>query len=1127
MAIIYNTNYTHNANAYLTLAIQRAAEALFGKENIVVADNMSLAGVAASGQHDTLLCIDGQRLNQALIRRVRSAFKTVILWTFEDPFMREFNAQAAPLFDYIFTNDPSCVDAYQGKGHYLPLAASQSLHERTVRALPDCDYDLFFAGTMWPNRVRTLRRVLASFPDVRLKLVCPGNEFLPPLPDDIAALALQRPVSHEAFIDFANASAVTLTMFRDYASHGDVSQATAPGPRYFELGLAGTAQVVEVASGMDINCFKTVEGVHLAHNDDEVVENIARLLNNAALRKRSAINAQNTVLKQHLYEHRLQKIQDITKADFKRSLPTEVRPSPRRNRLRVLMCTHSTIHEQVWGGVEVYQRELCAALGREVEFYFWLRRGAFCRLLSANGHELERFDIVERDWQDIVCDAQEETAFSSVLSQYNIDVVHFQHLGHHALSLPLIAKANGTGVLFSAHDFWLVSSRYNLLNQDMRYAEGEFYSVLAMDVMLKSAEGVEYGGEQTRRAFIDRMLHHVDAIMFGTKHSRDFMHRVYPVLDKKISLVNGIPSPDVTVPVIPNRYAPLEQRPLGVAIVGNFVRTKGADTVLALIEAAHPEHFHFHILGHIHPDYQPVLERLQRPNVTVHGRYDVGSIDVMKQADVALFLSIWPETYCISLSEAWQYGLVPIVTDVGALHDRVTDGVNGYKVPISRPDIALERLELLRSSEEIRERMMKAIGPELWTHEGDYAAKLLKLYHDLAPQRLLGVSELMLDAGQIHLLPISSWKHQAPPRHIFDPPLVRDLSVSLPGHITDWFAIQGAQCYLDDICHHVLVEGAERTFKPADEFHLRGWLFLPDVSTSGQVYVVLINEKENSPLIFMKAEREIRTDISELFGNKVPRRSGFSAKAALRGKWCEGTYRIGIINVINGRGAFQLLSHGMDVKAGQVQSIRAAKPENSVILADFFRVTNGDNVLRGVPLARFPRGRLFAQERGDQLYFLDRFDVLGSSDKKEAGTPQNMEDQGALALRGWSFLNGLGRSGTIYAAMVGDESDKVVLFALERFARDDVRVVHGDAPLCSGFEGVLRPWKGQINTMKGIWRLALVNIIGEVFGMVVTDLCVQMEEGRCHSAKRKEPTAQQAERIRALVTELADQQPSL
>lgn len=373
MAVIYNTNYTHNPNSYLTLAVERAARSLFGSEHIFLADNMTLAGAAASGEHDTLICLDAQRINLQLMRRIRPAFKTMILWTFEDPFMRDFNVDNAGLFDYVFTNDPSCAEYYRGKGHYLPLAASRSIHERKVRAAGDLDYDIFFAGTMWPNRVETLRRVIAAFPDARMKLICPGNEYLPPLPADLAELAIQRPVSHEAFIDFANASAVTLTMFRDYASHGDISQATAPGPRFYELALAGAAQVIEAPEAMDSSYFEDVNGVALARDVDGVVEAVAGFLENKNLRRRAAAASQKSVLEKHLYEHRLQRMQEITGANFRRNRQAEPIVA-RRRRLRVLMCTHSTIHEQAWGGVEVYQQALCSLLGREIEFFYWLRR---------------------------------------------------------------------------------------------------------------------------------------------------------------------------------------------------------------------------------------------------------------------------------------------------------------------------------------------------------------------------------------------------------------------------------------------------------------------------------------------------------------------------------------------------------------------------------------------------------------------------------------------------------------------------------------------------------------------------------------------------------------------------------
>lgn len=1108
MAVIYNTNYTHNPNSYLTLGVERAARQIFGHDQIDVADNMSLAGMAASGRHDTLICIDGQRINLQLIKRVRPAFKTLILWTFEDPFMRDFNVDNADLFDFVFTNDPSCAEYYGSKGNYLPLAASRSIHERKVKSNADLDYDIFFAGTMWPNRVHTLRHIIAAFPDARLKLICPGNEFLPPLPADLAALAIQRPVSHEAFIDFANASAVTLTMFRDYASHGDVSQATAPGPRFYELALAGAAQVVEAPESMEAHYFDEVDGVSLARDVDGVVSAIARLLTEKNLRRKSALAAQKSVLEHHLYENRLRRMQEITSANFgKQAVGTEL--TPRRRRLRVLMCTHSTIHEQAWGGVEVYQQTLCSLLGRDVEFFYWLRRGVHARLTSASGQELERYDVPEVGWMDAMCDGPEEMAFSNVISQYNFDIVHFQHLGHHALSLPIIAKASGAGVVFSAHDFWLVSARYNLLNQELRYVEDEVKSVVAADITLKAAENIEYGGEQTRRAFVAKMLHSVDAILFGTKHSRDLTHEIYPVLDKKQSLILGIPSPENTVPVIAKSYTPLGERPLRVAIVGNFLRTKGADTILSLIEIAHPDHFEFHIFGYVHPEYDAVLNARVRPNVKIYGRYSVGDIEALQIADVALNLSIWPETYCISLSEAWQNGLVPIVTNVGALGDRVTDGVNGFKVPIGRPSAVLERLELLRSSETLRRGIMANISPALWANARQYGADLLSVYRDVAPIRELGVAEMHIDAGQVHLLPHASWRHQAPPRHIFDPPTTRDLTVELPETVTDWFSIQGSECYIDDVCHHVFATQQDKDFKGAPAFHIRGWHVLSGVSTAGSLYVVLIGDTE-SPMIFMESKRELRSDIVSMFPN-APRRSGFSAEVALRGKWCEGTYRVGLINVVNGRGAFQMTTIQIKVDGGEIKSIRRLPVSNDTILADFDRVMHGDGTLRGIKLSRIPPASRERHEGGALEWYIDGFDGLIGEIGQSVLTPDE------IRINGWAFIPGLSQAGALYAGLVSDTGDEAVLFGMRRLIRHDVMNIRNEAPLCSGFSGTIRLRTGYALSLKGRYRLCLVNIVDNSYGVVPLNIVLDVQDGSCLSSAHDAPLPEVMERAASIL----------
>lgn len=1089
MAVIYNTNYTHNSNSYLTLAVARAAKELWGEENVVVADNMTLLSIAATHEHEVLICIDGQRTDFELMKRLRPCFKTMIFWAFEDPFMLDFNVHVTSNFDYVFTNDPSCVDSYQVEAYYLPLGASKSIHFRDIKNTESLDYDIFFAGTMWPNRVEVLRRLLIAFPDARFKLICPGNDYLPPLPKDLIERIIPRPVSIESFIDFANASQVTLTMFRNYASHGDVGQATAPGPRLYELALAGTAQVVELPSEMDEKYLKELNGVSIARNTNEVIESIAKILNEKGLRKKLATDTQKIVLSQHLYINRLQKIAEITEANFKKKLKQDILPArpQKQGKLRVLFVTHSTVHEHVWGGIEVYQQILSTTLVKDVEFFYWLRRRGACYLTDANGKEVERFDMPDVGWLDSMNDAGEETAFSSVVNQYGFDVVHIQHLGHHTLSLPIIAKACGVGVVFSFHDFLAVCSHYNLLNYEQRYCEIDKKNIGACDICLKTSEKLEFGVQQTRRAFVAKIMKNVDVCLYGTEHSYELARKIYPILNSKKNYILGIPSPDTTIPLKKKKYEPLNGRKLKVATVGNFIRSKGADTILSILQSANPDLYEFHIFGYMQPDYENVLKEMKKENVVLHGAYGLGEVAALQIADVAMTLSIWPETYCISLSEAWQNGLIPIVTDVGALGDRINDGVNGFKVEIGAVNQVIDRLELIRSDETLRQQIMVNIVPDLWVTAVDYSKKLLTIYKEIIPYDTLGVSNLKWDIGRLHYLPHASWKDQAPPRHIFDPPIGNDLHVELPQKVDDWAVVQGAHYYLDDICYHILNVDDDSNFKPANEFHIRGWFIYPELSNAGALYTVLIQE-DGDLTIFLECQRENRGDVAQTFAN-APIRNGFSGTAALRGKWCEGRFRIGLINIVNGSAAFQLTTNEIEVSEGQVKSIFNVAHSNQDILDDFFRIIEKDGLMRGIKLNGFVEKNIHAQRFGELEYCIEYLTGF-IQDEEEVEVVEY--DKGLLKISGWAFNRNNLMAGRMYIAFINEQTEDCFVVGTSRFMRPETSEFFQSAPLNNGFVSEIDLKQGCFSKVNGSYHLYLVNVVQNEYKVAQTNIIMNI-----------------------------------
>jgi hypothetical protein len=95
------------------------------------------------------------------------------------------------------------------------------------------------------------------------------------------------------------------------------------------------------------------------------------------------------------------------------------------------------------------------------------------------------------------------------------------------------------------------------------------------------------------------------------------------------------------------------------------------------------EAIEFHVFGNVDTPYLEQMGPLLDKSVCLHGPYSTEKMPAaLWDCQVSLHVSIWPETYCLTLSEASTIGLVPVVTDIGALGERVTQDVNGLKIEV-------------------------------------------------------------------------------------------------------------------------------------------------------------------------------------------------------------------------------------------------------------------------------------------------------------------------------------------------------------------------------------------------------------------------------------------------------------
>jgi hypothetical protein len=125
------------------------------------------------------------------------------------------------------------------------------------------------------------------------------------------------------------------------------------------------------------------------------------------------------------------------------------------------------------------------------------------------------------------------------------------------------------------------------------------------------------------------------------------------------------------------------------------------------------------LLGRVDEEFKHILRNEGLDHVRFVGNYMPDELHKeLIGHHVSLHVSMWPETWCLTLSESWRAGLIPIVTDIGALGERVSDGKNGFLIPINHPSQLVNKLRDLAHDRSILIEMRKNISEIdiLYTH---------------------------------------------------------------------------------------------------------------------------------------------------------------------------------------------------------------------------------------------------------------------------------------------------------------------------------------------------------------------------------------------------------------------------
>ncbi|WP_141653078.1 glycosyltransferase [Phenylobacterium immobile] len=297
------------------------------------------------------------------------------------------------------------------------------------------------------------------------------------------------------------------------------------------------------------------------------------------------------------------------------------------------------------------------------------------------------------------------------LSIYAIELVHIRHIAWHSLGLIDISKNLDIPVVTSLHDYYLVCPTVKLLDNNGIYCggvctSGEGYCLPSL-WDLATVPNLKHQWVHNWRRIVATSLSKVDAFVTTLADVYPVFDLAYPsLLDvPRYVIQHGRDFPEMRPAVRPEGEI---EGPIRVAVPGNINDAKGGKLIAAVKALDVDNLIEFHIIG------KPG-KSLSDAAVIKHGVYlreDLPDILTNIQPHVGGIFSIWPETYCHTLTELWASGLPVVGYDIGAVGGRISESGAGWLFNNPTAEALYKLLLDLRASSS--QRLEKSLAVERW-----------------------------------------------------------------------------------------------------------------------------------------------------------------------------------------------------------------------------------------------------------------------------------------------------------------------------------------------------------------------------------------------------------------------------
>ena len=654
-----------DSNGYIYQALVRALGRRIDIQLHVISCS-ELRQIPVDPSNQALLVYGGEELHQIPSEYLQRAFGRRAIWFTEDPYELKRNIVSADLFQVVFTNDSGSLNVYRG-GLHLPLAADPAL----VPQVPVCDPEnlLFFSGTAWPNRKKLLSKLLTSWPtpdDFDLHLVANPfveNQFSSQRLRQSQNFRFEESIAISEFCLRSANSLCTLVVGRDFSGSGDHCYARSPGPRLFESGITGSCQLVHASEIPDMP-FGLKEGHHFLRF--KTTEQLIDLLCDAKTNPEpfrvigSALSSE--IHLRHTYDNRA----SVIVKSLYQCIPESAPYIQSYSKVRVLFISHEQTKPGFqYGGAGLCLDQIVAASPDDVDVRILCRSGddghSFI-IHDRHGELVGGFRCHQKVSQFSLHHPELEHHIQKVLEDWKPQLVHVNHLLGFTPGILSTARNAGARIVITLHDYYAICDSWNLLDNDHKFCSIKtFFDDRCVSCCANRLPQFSFVDPFRRRIVFSEALARVQAVIVPSQAAKQQLLSIFPHL----------PDTHVISPVVNELTCQIncsEGSELVVLVLGNLAINKGYLELHSIIEQINDYGLpvQFRVLGRVEAWIQQELSSMD--NVQLLGQYDhLSFLSKAKGADLALFLSPWPETYCISFDEWKRSGRPCFYYKIGAL----------------------------------------------------------------------------------------------------------------------------------------------------------------------------------------------------------------------------------------------------------------------------------------------------------------------------------------------------------------------------------------------------------------------------------------------------------------------------